>query len=785
MSTLLYRCGKAAFGRPWLVISAWLLVVAVVGGLLGANPVRLVNDIRIDGTPAQEVIDDLAAAMPEAAGGQGLIAFQAPPGTRIDAGPHLQAVLGAVDRIYGMAHVIDARMVLAAEAAKGDDSTLLAAAAAIAAVPATPGQTATVRPMIAGGRPVPGVTVSSDGTVALFQFQFDAQTFELPQGTIGATIDAAEEAVTRQGITVLPSAAMIELPELVGVGEVIGLLVAAAVLVVTLGSLVAAGLPLASALLGVAVGVGGAFTLSHVVAMHSLTAMLALMLGLAVGIDYALFIVNRQRRLIMHDGLTAREAAGRAIGTAGSAVVFAGTTVIIALVALLVVDIQLLTTMSLVAAGTVACAVLVSLTLLPALLGIVGERIVSAKARTATASATAREPHRVAAAWARLLVRHRILACAGVVVVTAVLAVPAASMSLGLPSGAAYNPDTAQRRSYDVIADSFGVGYNGPLVIVAHPAAGTTRITPADLAGLHRGLAGIDGVHAVSLAGMTPDGTTAVLSVIPTSGPTDAPTADLVRAIRNQVTALAADHHTVIGVTGFAALGIDVSARLGDVLPVYLAVVLALSLVVLLLVFRSIVVPIKATVGFLLSVSATFGVSTAVFQWGWLQSALGIDATAPILSILPIVVTGVLYGLAMDYQVFLGSSIKEAHTHGRHAGDAVVHGFTQASRVVTAAAVIMTAVFAGFVFNPEPMIKQVGFALAAGICIDAFLIRMTLIPAMTAAFGDRAWWLPRPLARVLPDLDIEGRKLTGHLSPDTPEHLERQPAHPVGAVSRR
>lgn len=759
MSTLLYRMGRFAYGRPWRVLAAWVLLLAVIVTALVVAPVRLSNEIRIDGTPAQEVIDELATSLPAASGGQGIIAFAAPDGQHVDAGANRAALLAAVDGIYGAAHVVDARELLAAEAAKGADSPLLRAAGAIAQLPSAAPGTTPPAPLLVDGQPVPGVVVSADRTVALFQFQFDRQTFELPGGTVDRTIGIAESAVAGSRVEVLPSSTMVQVPDVLGVGEIIGVVVAALVLLLTLGSVVAAGLPLLTALLGVAVGVGGAFTLSTVFSMHALTVVLALMLGLAVGIDYALFILNRQRRLILDQGLTAHEAAGRAIGTAGSAVFFAGSTVIIALVGLLVVDIQILTAMALVAAGTVAIAVLTSLTALPALLGLVGERICSTTARrTATERAGQRTRHPVAHAWAGFLTRRPIVSGVAAIAVAAVLALPALAMNLGLPSGSSYDTGTPQRGSYDTVARAFGDGYNGPLVLAATSHDGTP--IPTDrLADLYQDLAATDGVAAVNLGAFDDTGTTAILAVVPATGPTDEATAGLVRNLRDQAGQLATEHGIDVGVTGFSALGIDVSDRLADVLPVYVAVVLVLSLIVLLLVFRSILVPVKATLGFLLSIGAALGATTAVFQWGWLQELLGMDATSPVLSILPMIVTGVLYGLAMDYEMFLVSSMREATLHGHHNRDAITHGFEQASRVVVAAAVIMSAVFAGFVFSPEPMVAQFGFALTIGILVDAFVVRMTLVPAVMALFGDHAWRLPRWLARALPNLDIEGDRL--------------------------
>jgi RND superfamily putative drug exporter len=753
VSTFLYRLGRAGYAHPIRVLGAWLVLLAVLVTTLALNPPRMSTEMRIDGTPAQEVIDQLARDLPEAAGGQGQLIFQAPDGEQIDSPELGAAVADAVADIYDRDVVIDPAELIAAQQP--------------AATPDRGGPAATLPPgtMVVDGQPVLGATVSPDGKIVILQFQFTKQVVELPTDTVENIIAAAEAPTESAGITVLPGATLQTIPEVIGVGEIVGLAVAAVVLVVTLGSLVAAGLPLATALLGVGTGISGTFALSHLFELNSMSVVLALMLGLAVGIDYALFIVNRQRRLILEHGLDAKEAAARAVGTAGSAVFFAGTTVIIALVALLVVQINLLTSMALIAAGTVAIAVLVALTFLPALLGLVKERICSPKARAGHAKHSAVESRRsLSHRWATFVARHRRPVVAAVVAVAALLAVPIASMNLGLPSGGNYNTDTAQRQGYDAVTESFGEGLNGPLIVVATSTEPGAAVSPTDVQAVVTDLARLDGVQIATAAGMSADGKTALLSVIPTTGPTDEATKDVVTAVRDLSDRYEAELGVDIGVTGLTAMGIDVSERLTDVLPVYLAVVLGLSLIVLLLVFRSILVPIKATVGFLLSILATFGATTVVFQWGWLKDLFGFDATTPVMSMLPIIVTGVLYGLAMDYQVFLVSSMRESHVHGHRGTDSVVHGFTQASRVVVAAAVIMIAVFAGFIFNADPIVKQMGFALAIGIAIDAFLIRLTLVPAMMAMFGDRAWWLPRWLDRLLPNLDVEGDKLLQRLA---------------------
>jgi putative drug exporter of the RND superfamily len=754
MSTYLYRLARIALRRPWLMVGGWAVIILVVATMLIINPPKIANEMHINGTAAQEVIDHLADVLPQSSGGQATIAFVAPDGQRIDDRANLSVLLSAIGAVSQSNHVISPSALARAEMAKGAGSPTLSAFMAIAHDPVRASPAGAPVQLTLKGQMVPGVSISADHRVALFQFQFDQQADALPDGTVERTLDAARNALSHSDITVLPSAGMTQLPAMGGGGESIGVLVAALVLVITLGSVLAAGLPLVNALATVAVGVGGTFMFSHVVKMQSLTAVLALMIGLAVGIDYAMFIVNRHRRLII-DGLTAVDAAQRAVSTAGSAVVFAGTTVVIALVALTVVGISTLTLMALAAAATVVVSVLASLTLLPALLGLVGERICSPRARQRK-SATRQ---RFSARWVALLLGHRILAAVAGIAITAVLALPALSMSLGLPAGGSYNRGTPQRQSYELVAQHFGAGYNGPLVVVAEPSPRQKALSSADVANTYRELSRLDGVASVNLWKVSDSAETAVFSVVASTGPTDKATAQLVRDIRAHTGPLSELHGIDLGVTGITAIGIDASRTLARAAPLYIALVVGLSVLILLVVFQSIAIPIKATVGFLLSLLATLGAVTAVFQWGWIQHLLGLSATGPVLNILPIFLTGVLYGLAMDYQVFVVSSMKEAHTHGHRADAAVTSGFGQAGRVVTAAAIIMTSVFAGFMANVDPMVKQIGFALAFGIFVDAFVVRLTVVPAVMSMLGERAWRLPRRLATLLPELDIEGAKL--------------------------
>ncbi|MFM9331959.1 MMPL family transporter [Paenibacillus mesotrionivorans] len=796
MSTFLYKIGRKAYDKPWYFISAWIVVLAVVVSLLGINGIHMSTEFKMEGTESQKVLDKLEKELPEASGGQASVVFTVPEGQRLDTPEHIAAMTKAVNKVYGMDYVINPAELAAAAGAAQQQQQQAAqagqaagaqgaggAGAAGAANPqaaanpaaaggaqgagaaaAAPAQMPPYGPLMVNGTPVPGVLIATDGSVALFQFQFTVQQTSLPQSVADDIVAAVTEAEAGTSIKALPSDSLRTAEVAISSNEVYGLIIAAIVLIMTLGSVVAAGLPIVIALVGVAIGVGGAFAISTFVAMASITPILALMIGLAVGIDYSLFIVNRQRRLIFDQGLSAREAASRAVGTAGSAVFFAGLTVIIALCGLLVIRISFLSLMALIASVTVFLTVLIALTLLPALLGLVGEKICSAKAREKVRSQTAAGmEHGTADKWVKGIIKSRWAVIVGVIVILGAAAIPTMDMKLGMPSGATANLDTPQRQSYDAISNGFGEGFNGPLVIVAEPKDPSQAITPQVLGGLVQDIQKVPDVSVVSPLGMKPDGSVAILSVIPGSGPTDEATKDLVTHLRDADSAFAKTYQVELGVTGFTAINIDMSSKLAEVFPVYIGIIVILSLIILLLVFRSILVPVKATVGFLLSVLATFGITTAVFQWGWMKELFGFDTGSPLLSFLPILVTGILYGLAMDYQVFLVSSMRESYVHGHRGTASVNHGYNQVSRVVVAAAVIMVSVFAGFILSPDIMIKQMGFALAIGILIDAFIVRMALVPAAMAIFGDKAWWLPKWLDRLLPNLDVEGDKLIAEL----------------------
>lgn len=768
MSTFLYKVGKSAYDKPWYFTISWIAILGIVLAMLGVNGIHVSSEMKIEGTESQKVLDQLEEELPEASGGQASVVFTAPNGERLDTPERLTSINKAVNEVYSLDYVINPAK-FARESGTSTSGNNQADASNSGntqgdrSKQATKAEMPPFGPLMVNGVPVPGVMLSSDGSVAMFQFQFTVQQMSLPESVTDSVIEAVM--ATQQdgsGITVLPSDSISTKPSM-GATEAIGLVVAAVVLLMTLGSVVAAGLPLLTAILGVGISVGGAFAFSSFFNMTDITPALALMVGLAVGIDYSLFIVNRQRRMILDQGLSAREAASRAVGTAGSAVFFAGLTVIIALCGMLVVRIEFLSAMALVAAASVLVNVLIALTLLPALLGLVGERICSSKARTKSSVHTNEERHGVAHSWVKGVVKYRWLVIIGVIVILGAAAIPAAKMDMGIASGATANLDTTARQSYDAISDGFGEGFNGPLLLVAEPKGSSNKVAPEMLNNLVQDLQKHENVSLVTLMGVNKTGDMAIISLIPKSGPTDAVTKNLVQDLRAPDSSFAQTYNVTIGVTGFTAINIDMSSKLAEVFPLYVGIIVILSLIILLLVFRSVIVPIKATVGFLLSVLATFGITTAVFQWGWLHSLFGFDTGGPLLSFMPIMVTGILYGLAMDYQVFLVSSMRESYVHGHKGTESIFRGYNQASVVVLAAAVIMVSVFAGFISTHDIMIKQIGFALAIGIFIDAFIVRMVLVPAVMAVFGDKAWRLPRWLDRMLPNLDVEGDKLIAEL----------------------
>ena len=608
--------------------------------------------------------------------------------------------------------------------------------------------------------------VSDDGTVALSQLQFDASGGQLDPA-IGQELQSVGEQLAGSGVSVDYSQSIVQdISSVVGATEAIGIAVAALVLLVMLGGLLAAGLPLLMALVGVGVGVGGAMAMTQWVDMNSATPALALMLGLAVGIDYSLFLINRHRTQLQQ-GMAVKDSIALATGTSGNAVVFAGLTVFIALAALVVTGIPFLGVMGLVAAATVLVAVLLAITLTPALLSLMGHRALGRRGVVHHAEQTEEKAARGWAAWVH---RRPVAAVAGVLLLVGLLAFPALDIRLGLPDGASETEDSTAYATYDLTREHFGAGSNGPIIAVAtldEPLADTETAQMQAQVELGEDLAAVPGAQSVVPIGVSEDRGTLVFQIVPEGGPAEQSTVDLITNLDNSADLIGSEHGAQLGFTGQTVANIDISAQLAQALPLYLLVVVGLSLVLLLLVFRSLLVPLLATGGFLLSIAAAFGAVVAVYQWGFGSALFGVHEPGPILSFLPILLIGVLFGLAMDYQVFLVSAMREAHVHGEDARKAVVSGFNHSARVVTAAAIIMISVFGGFVFAHLAMVRPIGLGLAVGVLVDAFLVRMTLTPAVLSLLGEKAWYMPRWLDRILPEMDVEGAKLERSLGVDT------------------
>jgi RND superfamily putative drug exporter len=750
MATLLHRLGKTAYRRWPIFLAGWLIAMLAVGAFAATMSKPMTDAFSIPGIPSEKAADMQEELFPQSVDAFDRatvnVVVAAPEGHTLEEAPYANAVDDLVAELRQVPQVPDdAPLANPVDAAASQRQQLLDAAE----------QNGTPRDQALANAAAIS-PLSEDGRVGTITFDYDVET---PQDIEPATQDRLLEVMDdarASGLTVEANGTgMSAFTEPGGSSELIGVAVALLVLVLTFGSLVAAGLPIVTALFGVGLGITGVTGMTAFMDIGSSTPMLATMIGLAVGIDYTLFILARYRTELHHTE-DREEAIGIAVGTAGSAVVFAGLTVFIALTALAVVRIPFLTAMGLAAAGTVLIAVLVALTLLPAILGLLKSKAFGGRVRR---YAPHREPDghvlNNGVRWARFVGRKPVAVALLVVVALGALAVPLKDLHLAFPTDSTAASDTTQRKASDLMSAAFGPGREGPLLVVVDATDVAEADRGAAIGEVAAWTAGLDDVDNAQVVAMNEAGTGAQIMVTPSSGPDETATENLLTALRGGQDSIERQTGTETGVTGLTAITTDVSERLSDALPIYLTVVIGLAFLLLMLVFRSILVPLTATLGFLLSVLATLGATVAVFQ----QGAFGIMEGQPIVSFMPIFLIGVVFGLAMDYQVFLVTRIREAHVHGYPMKEAVVDGFRNSARVVTAAAAIMTAVFAAFMLQDEPIIKSMGFALAIAVVFDAFVVRMALIPAVLYLLGDRAWWLPRWLDRLLPEVDVEGEKL--------------------------
>ena len=776
MAKFLYRLGRGAATRAWAAIITWLVLLGLAGGAFAAFGGTLSNSFEIPGTETQQLADRLADELPEANQGMGTVVFSTEDGSEftdeqkteigeaLDAAADVDGMASAMNPFDAQADLDDQRDQVEEGAEQLPqlielrDSGRLDAAVQAGMLPeGTTAESVTQQEQqLQVGQDTMDMMgdygfVSPEGSTAVATVNFDEDQMSIEQSTKDDLMAAVEDHPV-DGVEVDYSTEIAQEMSAMGAGEIVGVVVAVVVLLIMLRTAVGAALPVLTAFVGVGFSTMLALSLSGQVQMASVTPMLGVMLGLAVGIDYSLFLLNRYRTELRR-GTEVTEAIGLATGTAGSAVAFAGMTVMIALIGLSVTGIPFLALMGAVAALAVLVAVLITLTLTPALLGLVGKRLLPKSQRDVTVD----EAEHVKTP---LAVRRPLPVLLAAVAALAILAIPMGSMRLGLPDGSTEPQDSTQYRAYETVAEDFGAGKNGPMTVVADLPEDADEQSAQELQlAVGQEVSELDDVASVVPSPIDVDSGMALLQVVPESGPSDEATETLVDDIRGLSGNLESAGDPTIGVAGTTAANIDVSQVLSDALPVYLVVVVVISMVLLILVFRSILVPVIASLGFLLSLLAAFGAVVAVYQWGWLSWLFNVTEPGPVLSFLPTLMVGILFGLAMDYQLFLVTGMREAHVHGYPARTAVVRGMVGGRAVVTAAAIIMTSVFAGFIFSHMAMIRPMGFGLAIGVLLDAFLVRMTIIPALMTLLGEKAWWFPRWLDRILPNVDVEGESL--------------------------
>ena len=738
MTGALYGLARFCARHRFWILTVWLVVAVALVGVshrLGDNT----NDnLTLPGTGSQHATDALSKSFPDQANGTSPIVLHVSTGKLTDS-KYASAVNQA-----------------AADVAKAPD---------VASV---------VNPLTSAG----ASALSKDQATGYLSVTLSVNPGQLTEDDAQAIINAAAKPAQAAGIQVETGGqlgAKVSTPS-TETSELIGIIAAMVILTLTFGTVVAMLLPIVTAILALASTLSVITILSHAITVSTVAPTLATMIGLGVGIDYALFIVTRHFRGL-GEGLDLQESIARAVATSGGAVVFAGSTVTIALVSLAVANIPLVTTMGLMAAIAVIVAVLAALTLLPAMLSITGPHINSLRVRGRQPERRdPARPHKgLWARWAGGVARHPVIAMVAALAILIPLAVPLLSLSLGQKDVAALSTSTTERRAYDLISQNFGPGVNGPLIIavsLGSPAQASTssssssssgsagsdpRTTDPRLQTLQKDVSATHGVAAVTPIQIDQAGTTAYFNAIATTGPADQATADLVSTLRSSVIPAADKGTNMTAYIGGTTAGYaDLASVIASKLLLQILVVIALSFVLLLLAFRTVVVPVQAAVMNLLSIGAAYGVLTALFQWGWLHGLIGLDGAVPVVSYVPLFMFAVLFGLSMDYEVFLVSQIKEHVDQGQDYTRSVTSGLVTSAVVITAAASIMVFVFGGFVLNGDPTVKQFGIGLAVAVILDATVVRCLLVPARMVMLGKHTWYLPRWLGRILPRISIEG-----------------------------
>lgn len=726
VSGMLERLGRRAARHRWWFIGAWLVMAVVVIGFAIGLDAKLSDNFRIPDAQSQQALDLLEQDFPTQAGDNALVAFQATDDIK---SPTVQPAI----------------------------------AASVAALGKLPGVTSVTDPF----GPLGGAAISKNGQIAVVTVQFDTKAQNIEKSVFGQ-IEAATAPAVKAGAKVAYGGAVIDYLDQPpsGNADLIGLLAAVVILLFAFGSVVAMGLPILTALLGLGVGLSLIQIIASFTEVGTVAPVLATMIGLGVGIDYSLFIVTRYREnRALNVGLEA--AVGRSVATAGSAVLFAGSTVVIAICGLAISGIPYVAKLGYMSGVVVAVMMLAALTLLPAIIAVVGNGIDrwkvpslihhpdrAALARPAAAGGDPISPRAsVWERWATLVAKHAWPFAITGTIILLVIAWPVLSMRLGESDDGNLPTSATQRQAYDLVAEGFGPGTNGPLlVVVSLPSPGDDAV----LADVASALGKTPGVKAVLPPQVSPNQAIAQIVVLPTTAPDSAETADLVGTLRSSVLPQAigtSGAHAYVG--GVTAAFIDIGNRISDRLPYFIGAVVLLSFFLLMLVFHSILVPLTAAVMNLLSVAAAYGATVAVFQWGWMKGLIGLQATVPIVAFVPMMMFAVLFGLSMDYQVFLLTRVREEYDKTGDTRLGVVRGLARTARVITSAALIMIFVFGAFVLNFSPEIKMFGLGLAFAVFVDATIVRMMLVPSIMEILGDANWWFPKWLS-FLPRLDIEG-----------------------------
>jgi RND superfamily putative drug exporter len=709
MSRVLYRIGHFAGRHPWRVLAGWVLI-AVASVMLNSSFGGAPDEhFSIPGAESQRAADAIEDRFPQETLNSSNVIFHDENGLADPAAK--KAVHQAVTQLARGEHVID----------------------------------------VADPYDPRGPTLSEDGTTAFATVAFDTQEIGPDEY---AAAEKAVQVARDAGVQVEYDAGLgLAAGDAEPGSEKIGILVAVVVLAIAFGSLVAMSLPILVALVGLLVGISTIGLLSGVVAVPEIATIVAVMMGLGVGIDYALFILARHRQNL-ESGTPVPEAIGNANATAGLSVLFAGTTVVLAIAGLQVSGIPMMTMMGWASAVMVAITMLAAVTLLPALLGVAGKRVNSLRVPFIKQK-PANNPRSKSARWTAKVVAKPVRYGAVAAIVLAALAIPTFSMQLGFPDSGNDGPNMTTRKAYDLMADKYGAGVNGPLAVVIE-THGSPK-SEAVVTELAEDIAADKGVASVGEPIFSEKRDLAIIDVTPTTSPQDAETAALLERLRDDVVpAAVGDTAVEASITGSTAMVEDISSRIQQRMPYFLAAVIGLAFLVLMLVFRSVLVPLKAALLNVLSVGAAYGVVVAVFQWGWGASLIGVHDTVPIMPLAPMLMFAILFGLSMDYEVFLLSRVREQYLRHREPKRAVVEGVGSTARVITSAALIMIAVFGAFILSTDVVTKMFGVGLALAVLLDVTLVRMVLVPAAMSLLGHRAWWLPSWLDRLLPNIDLEG-----------------------------